>query len=96
MIDHPELVPYHIDSMPRAPKEFVMEVDPTSAKIKVTELTQDVKEMKGVAKKVDLGSHTLVPHLRRLAAVFRRPIYRPTGIRVANRISTAYCFFSIT
>lgn len=55
MIDHPELVPYHIDSMPRAPKEFVMEVDPTSAKIKVTELTQDVKEMKGVAKKVDLG-----------------------------------------
>ena len=55
MIAYPELVRYNIETMPRAPKEFVMEVDPTTAKINVTEFTRDVKEMASVAKRVDLG-----------------------------------------
>lgn len=55
MMAHPELVRYNLESMPRAPKEFVMEVDPTTAKISVTEFTRDVKEMTGVAPKLDLG-----------------------------------------
>ena len=55
MIDHPELVPYNLESMPRAPKEFVMTVDPSTAKINVTEFTRDVKEMTGTAPKLNLG-----------------------------------------
>lgn len=55
MISHPELVRYNLASMPRPPKEFHMEVDPSQAKITVTEFTRDVNEMVGVAKPVDLG-----------------------------------------
>lgn len=55
MIAHPELVRYNIETLPRAPKEFVMEVDPTTAKINVTEFDRDVKEMASVAKKVELS-----------------------------------------
>ena len=55
MIEHPELVPYNLESMPRAPKEFVMTVDPSTAKINVTEFTRDVKEMTGTAPKLNLG-----------------------------------------
>lgn len=55
MIDHPELVRYNLASMPRPPKEFHMEVDPSQAKITVTEFTRDRNEMVGVAKPVDLG-----------------------------------------
>ncbi len=54
MIAHPELVVYNIETLPRAPKDFVMEVDPTSAKINVTEFTRDVKEMASVAAPVEL------------------------------------------
>ncbi len=54
MIAHPELVRYNIESMPRPPKEFRMEVDPSQAKINVTEFTRDVQEMVSVAKPVEL------------------------------------------
>lgn len=55
MIEHPELVMYNLETLPEAPNEFVMEVDPNSAKINVTEFTRDVKEMASVAKPVELG-----------------------------------------
>lgn len=55
MVEHPELVRYNLASMPRPPKEFHMEADPSQAKITVTEFTRDVNEMVGVAKPVDLG-----------------------------------------
>lgn len=93
MIEHPELVPYNLESMPRAPKEFVMTVDPSTAKINVTEFTRDVKEMTGTAPKLNLGRinwlHTFDGSLH-----FRRHTSRPTGIRAANRTSTAFCFCS--
>lgn len=54
MIEHPELVRYNIESMPRPPKEFHMEVDPSQAKINVTEFTRDRNEMVGVAKPLEL------------------------------------------
>lgn len=54
MIAYPELVRYNLETMPRAPKEFVMEVDPTTAKINVTEFTRDVKEMASVAKPLNM------------------------------------------
>lgn len=55
MIANPSLVRYNLASMPRAPKEYVMEVDPQQAKITVTEFTRDVKEMASVAKPVELN-----------------------------------------
>ena len=55
MVEHPELVRYNLASMPRPPKEFHMEADPSQAKITITEFSRDVKEMKDVAPKVDLG-----------------------------------------
>jgi hypothetical protein len=55
MIDHPELVRYNINNMPRPPKEFRMDVDPQQAKITVTEFTRNEKEMKGVASTADIG-----------------------------------------
>lgn len=54
MISHPELVRYNLATMPRAPKEYVMEVDPQQAKITVTEFSRDVKEMASEAKPLDL------------------------------------------
>jgi len=55
MVANPQLVRYNLASMPRPPKEFHMEVDPSQAKITVTEFSRDVKEMTSVAKPVDLG-----------------------------------------
>lgn len=49
MMAYPQFVLYNLASMPRAPKDFVMEVDPTTAKISVTEFSRDVKQMKSVA-----------------------------------------------
>lgn len=54
MMDNPDLVRYNLDSMPRPPKQFQMSVDPSQAKITVTEFTQDKKEMKETAKPVEL------------------------------------------
>lgn len=54
MIDNPQLVRYNLATMPRPPKEFVMEVDPSQAKISVQEFTRDRNEMVKVAKPVEL------------------------------------------
>ena len=54
MIDNPQLVRYNLATMPRPPKEFVMEVDPSQAKISVKEFTRDRSEMVKVAKPVEL------------------------------------------
>lgn len=54
MISHPELVRYNIASMPRPPKEFVMEVDPELAKINVREFVRDEQAMKQVVDPVEL------------------------------------------
>ncbi len=54
MMAHPELVRYNLATMPRAPKEYVMEVDPQQAKITVTEFSRDVKEMASEAKPLEL------------------------------------------
>jgi len=55
MVAYPSLVRYNLASMPRPPKEFHMEADPSQAKITVTEFTRDHKEMVETAKPVDLG-----------------------------------------
>ena len=55
MVENPGLVRYNIRSMPRPPKEFHMEADPSQAKITVTEFTRDRREMVSVAKPVDIG-----------------------------------------
>ncbi len=55
MVENPDLVRYNIRSMPRPPKEFHMEADPSQAKITVTEFTRDRQEMVSVAKPVDIG-----------------------------------------
>lgn len=54
MIARPDLVPYNLDHMPRPPKEFVMEVDPTQAKITVSEFVRDQKEMEHVVEPLHL------------------------------------------
>lgn len=54
MIARPDLVPYNLDNMPRPPKEFVMEVDPTQAKITVSEFVRDQKEMEHVVEPLHL------------------------------------------
>ncbi len=51
---NPELVPYNINTMPLPPKEFVMTVDPSMAKINVVELTPDVKEMASEAPNLEI------------------------------------------
>lgn len=54
MMARPDLVPYNLDNMPRPPKEFVMEVDPTQAKINVSEFVRDQKEMEHVVEPLHL------------------------------------------
>lgn len=54
MMARPDLVPYNLDKMPRPPKEFVMEVDPTQAKITVSEFVRDQKEMEHVVEPLHL------------------------------------------
>ena len=54
MVANPSLVRYNLDHMPRPPKEFRMEADPSQAKITVTEFTKDQQEMKEVAKPVEI------------------------------------------
>lgn len=54
MIANPQLVRYNLASMPRPPKEYRMEADPSQAKITVTEFVRDRKEMTSVAKPVEL------------------------------------------
>lgn len=54
MMARPDLVPYNLDNMPRPPKEFVMEVDPTQAKITVSEFVRDQKEMEHVVEPLHL------------------------------------------
>jgi len=52
MIAYPELIRYNLASMPRPPKQFVMEVDPEMAKINVREFTRDEQAMKQVVEPV--------------------------------------------
>lgn len=46
MIAYPHLIRYNLATMPRPPKEFIMEVDPELAKINVREFVRNESEMK--------------------------------------------------
>lgn len=54
MMAYPQIIRYNLASMPRPPREFVMEVDPELAKINVREFTRDETAMKQVVEPVKL------------------------------------------